>query len=349
MLRKIVLVVITLVLIVAAFIGWKVLGPSAKQPEGKYFYVHTGEKYESVKQNLEQKGVLSSTTWFDRLARMRGYPESVKAGRYEIQDGMSLLTLVRMLKNGNQSPVNLTITKLRTKEDLAGLIGRKLETDSVTFLSYLNNNDTLKRYGLDTNTVMSSIFPNTYTYFWNTTPTAIFKKLNSEHEKVWNQARISQADRLGLNKSQAYTVASIIEEETNNNDEKGAIASVYLNRYRKGMRLQADPTVKFALRNFGLKRIYEKHLLAESPYNTYRYSGLPPGPICTPSLVTLDAVLNSPQTNYLYFVAKSDFSGKHVFSDTYEQHLKYAKEFQEALNREEQKGKRAKEETDTPR
>jgi len=344
--RKIILGVLILILVAAAFVGWKVMGPSVKQPEGKYFYVRTGERYDSVRENLYHQGIISGTGWFDRLSNMLKYDESVKAGRYEIKDGMSLLSLVRMLKNGRQSPVNLVITKLRTKEDLASLIGRKFETDSTSFIHYLNNQDTLKQYGLDTNTVMSSVFPNTYTYFWNTNPTTIFKKLYEEHEKVWTEERVKEADRLGLSPTNAYTVASIIEEETNYDPEKGNMASVYINRYKKGMKLQADPTVKFALKNFALRRIREKHLTVESPYNTYRYAGLPPGPICTPSLKTLDAVLTSPQTDYLFFVANSDFSGKHVFSSNDKEHMKHAKEFQQALDREEKKNKPAKEEID---
>ena len=163
------------------------MGPSVKQPEGKYFYVRTGETYDSVKENLQRQGLISNTGWFNRVSSMLKYDKSVKAGRYEIKDGMSLLSLIRMLKNGKQSPVNLVITKLRTKEDLASLIGRKFETDSTAFIRYLNNPDSLKKYDLDTNTVMSAVFPNTYTYFWNTNPTTIFKKLYEKHEKVWTK------------------------------------------------------------------------------------------------------------------------------------------------------------------
>jgi UPF0755 protein len=162
------------------------------------------------------------------------------------------------------------------------------------------------------------------------------KKLFSEKKNYWNEERKKLAAERKLNETTAYILASIVEEETRDNEEKDTIASVYLNRYYKGMRLQADPTVKFALRDFGLKRIYEKHLAVESPYNTYRNAGLPPGPICTPSIQTLEAVLHAPSTNYLYFVAKSDFSGRHVFSETYEQHLRYAKEFQRALDKQQQ-------------
>ena len=212
---------------------------------------------------------------------------------------------------------------------------------------FLNNQDTLKRYGFDTNTIMTAVFPNTYTYLWTTPTTGIFKKLLAEHNKVWSDTRKKKADSLGLTPANAYILASIIEEETTNNNEKGLIASVYLNRMTKNMKLDADPTVKFALRNFALKRIYEKHLAVESPYNTYRVKGLPPGPICTPSLETLDLVLSAPKTDYLFFVAKKDFTEGHVFTSNYQEHLKYAREYQQALNtQEQQKQKTAREEID---
>jgi UPF0755 protein len=252
-----------------------------------------------------------------------------------------------MLRNGRQSPVNLTITKVRTKENLASLIGKKFEVDSAAVMGFLNNPDTLRRYQLDTNTVMTTVFPNTYTYLWTTPVNGIFKKLFAEYKKVWTEERKRKADSMGLSQTQAYILASIIEEETNNNQEKGLIASVYLNRLAKNMNLGADPTVKFALRNFALKRIYEKHLAIESPYNTYRKKGLPPGPICTPSLTTLDLVLNAPKTDYLFFVAKKDFTQGHVFTSNYQEHLKYAREYQQALNAQEQlKQKGAREEID---
>jgi len=214
-------------------------------------------------------------------------------------------------------------------------------------MAFLNNKDILKKYQLDSNTVMTTVFPNTYTYLWTTSTPGIFKKLIAENKKVWNDERKKKADSLGLTPTSAYILASIIEEETNNNNEKGLIASVYLNRMAKNMNLGADPTVKFALRNFTLKRIYEKHLTVESPYNTYRVKGLPPGPICTPSINTLDQVLNAPKTDYLFFVAKKDFTEGHVFTSNYQEHLKYAREYQQALNtQEQQKQKTAREEID---
>jgi UPF0755 protein len=179
---------------------------------------------------------------------------------------------------------------------------------------------------------MTAVFPNTYTYFWNSTPTQIFKKLFAEYKNVWNDERKQKAAGIGLTPTESYILASIIEEETNAKDEKDTMASVYRNRLKKSIRLGADPTVKFALRDFSLKRIYEKHLAVVSPYNTYRNYGLPPGPICTPTLETLDEVLNSPETEYLYFVAKPDLSGRHLFAKNYNDHLKYAKQYRKTLD-----------------
>lgn len=330
--KKIVLLVLGILALAAVFIGWKIFGPTLSVPEGRYLYIATGSGYEDVQKELIEKKIVGSTTWFSMIAGRLDYPSNVKAGKYEITKGMSVFSLVRTLRNGKQTPVNLVITKLRTKEDFASLAGKKFEFDSTAFLEYLNNADSLKQYNLDTNTVLTAVFPDTYTYFWNTTPSKVFAKLREQYSTFWNQERVSKATAKGLTPQTAYIIASIVEEETNNNAEKGNIASVYMNRMAKGMRLGADPTVKFALRDFGLKRIYNKHLTVESPYNTYRVSGLPPGPICTPSKVTIDAVLNAAPTDYLFFVAKSDFSGQHSFAATYDEHLKLAKQYQKALD-----------------
>ena len=222
------------------------------------------------------------------------------------------------------------------------MVGKRFECDSSAFMHYLLHNDSLKEYKVDSNTVMTIIFPNTYTYFWNTTPARIFKKLFAAYKDFWTADRIQQAKDHNLSPTTAYILASIVEEETNRKEDKAKVASVYINRIATGMKLAADPTVKFALRNFELKRIYEKYLLVESPYNTYKYAGLPPGPICTPTEETLEAVLNSPKTNYLYFVAKPDFSGYSNFAETYTQHLQYAKAYQKALDEEMRIGKALK-------
>lgn len=313
----------------------------------KYLYIRTGDANpQSLMRTIKDSNFIKNPGSFEVLAGRMNVWEKLRPGRYEIKKKMSLFEIARMLRNGRQSPVNLVITKLRTKEQLAALVGKRFECDSLSVIRFLNNSDTLKKYDLDTNTVMTSVFPNTYTYLWNSDPSDIYKKLYAEFNRVWNDDRKNLAKQQGLTPVTTYIIASIIEEETNVQDEKGNMASVYMNRLKKNMRLGADPTVKFALRDFGLRRIYEKHLAVESPYNTYRYAGLPPGPICTPSLKTLDAVLNAPQTDYLYFVAKSDFSKRHVFTETYADHLKYAREYQKALNElQKQKQQAANEET----
>jgi UPF0755 protein len=348
MLRIFIIVLTVLAVAIIAIVGRFFFSNTPFSENSKFLYIHTGRVSKNeVMKSIRDENLLSNPASFDMIATQMDVWQSLRPGRYEIEKGNSLFDVARMLRNGKQSPVNLVITKVRTKENLASLIGKKFETDSAQVIAFLNSNDTLKQFELDTNTVMTAVFPNTYTYLWTTSSSGIFKKLFAEYKKVWNEERRRKADSLGLTPATAYILASIIEEETNNNREKGLIASVYLNRMTRNMNLGADPTVKFALRNFALKRIYEKHLAVESPYNTYRVKGLPPGPICTPSLATLDQVLNAPKTDYLFFVAKKDFSEGHVFTSNYQEHLKYAREYQQALNmQEQQKQKTARDEID---
>jgi len=330
--KKIILGTLLFLLVTAGFLAWQIFGPTVSAPEGKYFYIKTGSGYADVKKGLIDQQVLSGTFFFDIIAKQIKYTESVKAGRYQINNGMSLFNLLRMLRSGRQSAVRLVITKLRTKEDLAQKIASDFECDSATFFKLLNNTDSLRKYHLDSNTAMTAIIPNTYNILWNTTAAKIFKKLFDEKEKFWNEERMAKAKALNMTPEDVYTMASIVEEETNAAEDKGKIASVYMNRIRTGMKLQADPTVKFATKNFELTRIMQKHLFYPSPYNTYQNYGLPPGPICTPSIKTIDAVLNAPQTNYIYFVAKPDFNGYSNFASTYAEHLVFAKAYQQALD-----------------
>lgn len=330
--KRIIYTILLLLLIGGGFLAWKIFGPSVNVPEGKYFYVKTGSTYEDVKQSLLEKNIISSTFFFDKLAKQARYPASVKAGRYEISGSMSLYSLVKMLRSGRQAPVKLVINKLRTKEDLAQKLSANFEVDSLSVISFLNNTDSLQKYGLDSNTAMTAVIPNTYSLLWNTSAGRIFKKLYDEQEKFWNDSRRQKARALNMTPQQVYTMASIVEEETNAEEDKGKIASVYINRIETGMKLEADPTVKFAMRDFGLKRILNVHLGYPSPYNTYQHTGLPPGPICTPSSKTIDAVLNAPQTNYIFFVAKPDFKGLSNFAATYAEHQVYANAYRKALD-----------------
>jgi UPF0755 protein len=331
--KKVVLIIALVLLVSVGILAWMVLGSGTGFKEGKEtLYIRTkGTTKEAVLDSLVANNIIKNKAVFSFLADRMEYWNRIKPGKYDIKKGSSLLTIIRMLRNGQQTPVNLTITKLRTKEDFARLAGNKFEFDSIDMIRYINI-ELIKDAELDTNTALSVILPDTYTFLWNTTPDKIYKKLSSESNKYWTTERKQKAAALGLTTTQAYTLASIVEEETNAQAEKGNVASVYLNRIKVGMPLQADPTVKFALKDFGLRRIYEKHLMAESPFNTYRNRGLPPGPICTPSKKTIDAVLNAPSTNFIYFVASPQFNGTHEFSATYAEHLQKAKAYQQALN-----------------
>lgn len=321
-----------LVFLIACFVLWKVFGPAVNNPGKKYLYIPFNASYAQLKDSLIKNNFLTSLYVFDKLADYAKLPENVKPGKYKIENGLSVFHLVKRLRSGRQDPVNLVITKIRTKEDLARRISRYLETDSSAALSFLNNNDSLRKFGVDTSTLLADVFPDTYTFFWTADMNTIFSKFYKEREKFWTSERINKAAAHHLTPNQVYILASIVEEETNKKDDKGKIASVYINRLRKGMPLAADPTIKFAIKDFALTRVYHKHLDVVSPYNTYRNAGLPPGPICTPTPFTIDAVLDAPETNYLFFVAKPDFSGYSNFAETYAEHLIYAKAYQNALD-----------------
>lgn len=330
--KKIAFTILAVILCIGAFTAWKFLGPSVHQPDDKYLYIPTGADYQTVRTALQKQDIVKGIKWFDWTAKIIGY-KNIRPGRYEIEKGMSLLSLARKLRNGNHSPVSFVITKIRTKETLASRVGKAFECDSLQMISFLNNADSLKEYGLDTNTVMAVAMPYTYTIRWNTTPGKVFEQFYTAYKTFWTEERKQKAVNLGITPLQVSTLASIIDEETNAKADKPNVASVYLNRISKGMPLQADPTVKFAMRNFGLKRILKTHLLYDSPYNTYTNRGLPPGPICTPDLQTIEAVLDSPKTDYLYFVASSAFDGTHIFTTNYSDHLKYARIYQQELNK----------------
>ncbi len=337
--KKLLLFLSIFILIVAAVAAWMLMGSATAFGDKKeVLYISTNAATKAaVMDSLKQNKIIKNETTFNWLASRMKYWNKIKPGKYEIKKGASLLDIVRMLRNGQQAPVNLVITKLRTKEDLARMVGNRFECDSAEMISFLNDERTsLHEYDLTTETAMTAVLPDTYTFVWNSTPKLIFDKLFNESQKFWTEERKAKAQAQSLTQEQVYTVASIVEEETNAQAEKGNVASVYLNRVKIGMPLQADPTIKFALKDFGLKRIYQKHLTVESPYNTYRNKGLPPGPICTPSRKTIDAVLNAPKTDYIYFVASPNFDGTHEFSSNYKEHLQKAKAYQQELNRQEE-------------
>jgi UPF0755 protein len=342
--KKFIFGILAVLILAIGFIAYKFYGPSVTTPSGEYFYIRTGTTYADVRQSLLDKGYIKDPFWFDKAAKALSY-KTIKPGRYKIAKGMSMISLVRMLRSGNQKPLSFTITKIRLKETLASRIAKQFECDSTQMIHFLSSNDSLKAFNVDTNTVMAIAMPLTYDIVWNASPRKIMQQFHDAYEKFWTEENKAKAAKQGLTPMQVSIIASIMDEETNNASERGNIASVYINRFRKGMKLEADPTVKFAMKNFGLKQILFEHLRYPSPYNTYLNTGLPPGPICTPLLETIEAVLDAPQTDFIFFVADSSFNGSHIFTSNFEDHTRYANLFraelkkQQAIRREREKQK----------
>lgn len=312
-----------------------IMAPNVKveSSKGKLIYIPTGSTYSYVLSMLKDEDILIDTSSFKRTASRMGYPHSVKPGCYKITKGMSNRKLINMLRAGLQTPVKVTFNNVRTPEQIAGKIGGQIEADSLSIITLFRNPGTAAKYNLAPETLIAIFTPNTYEFFWTTSAEELFERMHKEYQRFWNDERLEKAAALNLSKEEVITLASIVEEESVKKDERPRIAGVYINRIRKGIPLQADPTIKFAVGDFGLRRILTKHLNIDSPYNTYKNRGIPPGPINSPSISAIDAVLNYEQHSYLYFCAKADFSGYHAFARTLTEHNKNAREYQRALNR----------------
>jgi UPF0755 protein len=267
------------------------------------------------------------------VARRKHYPGRLKPGRYRLRDGMSNNDLVNLLRSGKQEPVRVTFLNIRSMEELAGRISRQIEADSLSILKLLRDKDYLEQFGVNPLNSFVLFIPNTYEFYWNTTAARFVTRMAREKAKFWNKTRIEKCRLTGLSISQVVTLASIVDKETNKDDEKPIIAGVYINRLREGWPLQADPTIIFAWNDYTIKRVLTNHLQINSPYNTYIYAGLPPGPICIPSISSIDAVLNSQHHDYYYFCAKDDLSGYHVFARTLAEHNRNAKKYQKAVKK----------------
>lgn len=298
-----------------------------------YIYIDNDDSIDSVYVKLAAVSNNHAMKGFKMLAALTSYDKNIRSGCYEITDGNGAVSVFRKLKNGLQTPVKLTIPSVRTVERLAGAIAKKMMTDSTTLLKAMTDTATCRKYGYEPETIACMFIPNTYDIYWNVSVDNIMDRMKKESDSFWNSDRTNKADAMGLSKNQVITLASIVDEETSNNAEKPMIAGMYYNRLMTDMPLQADPTIKFALKQFEIKRIYNNMLHTDSPYNTYKNTGLPPGPIRIPSVKGIDAVLNYEHHDYLYMCAKEDFSGTHNFARTYEEHLQNARKYTEALNK----------------
>jgi UPF0755 protein len=322
-----------LLCIIVFYLGLIVFVKSTHFNQDQVFFEYKNEGLSQLADSLVAKKIIYEKTSFLLIAKVLKVEDKIKAGKFLVKRKTSVLDLIRILRNNRQATVKLVLNKVRTKGEFAKLIATAFEKDSTAVMAFLNSNDSLKGFDTDTTQLFTLLIPNTYEFYWSSSVAQILGKLQKEQIHFWSQNnRIQKAATKGLTENQVYTLASIVEEETNYDSDKSLIASVYQNRLKKQMPLQACPTIKYAMQDFTITRIYEKYLSNASPYNTYRVKGLPPGPICTPAAKTIDLVLEAPKTDYIYFVAKADFSGYHHFSNNYAEHDRYAKEYQKKLD-----------------
>ena len=317
---------------IIGLVGYYLLTSLSTSDEAKYVCIDTDDDIDSVFAKIEPFASKCGMTALRTIARHTGYKEDIKTGRYKVEPGECAVTVYRRLSGGRQEPVNLTIPEVRTMDRLAAQLSKKLMLDSVTIAQALCDSIFCQKYKADTATIACLFIPNTYNIYWDTTLDELMKRMQREHDAFWTPERRKKAEALGLTTDEVQTLASIVDEETNDVEEKHIIAGLYLNRLAKDMPLQACPTIKFAWKRFDLKRLYDSLLSIDSPYNTYRNKGLPPGPIKIASIKGIDAVLNPTPSDYLFMCAKDDFSGHHAFAATGAEHMENARKYQQALN-----------------
>lgn len=314
--------------------GYTLLFNHPFHPEKKaLLYIDGDDTADSVYFKLGHRLNASTLTGFRLLASLYGYNENIHPGAYRIEASHTTWMAFHRLKHGMQTPVRLTIPSVRTTERLIKTVSRQIMADSASIARLLNDSIYCAQLGYNAQTLPALFIPDTYEVYWTLSPEQFVERMQKEYKRFWNQERREKAQRIGLTPTEVSTLASIVEEETARKPEKPMVAGLYINRLHKGMPLQADPTIKFALQDFTLRRILHKHLECESPYNTYKHAGLPPGPIRIPSIDGIESVLNYTPHSYLYMCAKEDFSGYHNFAETMTQHLQNAARYQRELNR----------------
>ncbi|MFT7606612.1 MAG: UPF0755 protein [Saprospiraceae bacterium] len=335
---KKILIALLVIALIAGILGYQkykdVFNPNVPEVlANNFLYVPSNSNFEDLVKLLTDQHFIDNEASFRWVAEQMSFVNSkVRSGRFEIKPKWSNRTLINLLRNGKQSTVKVILTNERLPEDIAGKVSRVIEADSTSIDNLLRNDSFLATYGYNRETAMSVFIPNTYDFFWNQNAKAFFEKMLKENEKFWNKKnRKEKAKKLGLSPQEVYTLASIVGRETNQVDEKPMIAGIYLNRIKIGMPLQADPTVVFAVRQFDLRRVLFKHLEYDSPYNTYMYRGLPPGPISMAEISSIDAVLDFDDHKYIYFCAKGDGSGYHSFAKTLSGHNANAAQYRKNL------------------
>lgn len=337
---KRILVITTLVIFVvvaiAALIGYQYAFKSNVEmsTKKKYLYIPTYSDINQVVDTLQKYNCIKNKQSFLLISKIKKYNTNVKPGKYEITNGMSNWQLINLLRSGKQVPQNVVVPSTRTIDKMAEQVEKYFEFDANALLSAIYENNKIKEWGFNKATIPALFIPNTYQMYWTTTPEQFVERMKKEYDKFWTKERIQKTKNIGLTLVEVSILASIVQsEQMQYPQERPTIAGLYLNRLRIGMPLQSDPTLIFAIGDFTIKRVYDYHKNINSPYNTYKYLGLPPGPILIPDVSSLDAVLNYKKSNYLYMCAREDLSGFHYFSDNLTQHMIYAKLYQNTLNR----------------
>ena len=316
-----------------AWIGYRAIYiDNFKHDQAETIYIPSNASYQMLVDTLESRNMLVSTQFFNWVAGLMKF-KTVKPGKYTIQPDWNNRQCIQYLRLGQQEPVDVTFNNVRTVDELAGIFSRYLEADSLSFLSAITDSSFQIKNGFTPATVISMFIPNTYEMYWNTTPEKLLTRMLTEYNSFWNSERTTLQEKSGFSKTEIYTLASIVQKETNISAEKPTMSGVYINRLNRGIPLQADPTVVFAVGDFSIRRVLNKHIALDSPYNTYMYPGLPPGPIFMPDVETIDAVLNYEKHNYLYFCASPDKIGAHDFAKTLTEHNRNANRYRRWLNK----------------
>jgi UPF0755 protein len=334
--KRFFLLLLLAALALGAFLAWYgyelvTAGVTAFRQDEKAVFISTPLSIDSLAQQLAADSVITSPEHFQRVAGWKKFTKA-KPGRYVVTQGMSHNSIINKLRSGDQDPVRVTFNSTRTVEELASRVGAQIAADSADLVFLLRNPNTAAEYGFTEAAFKSMFIPNTYEFWWDTDAVAFVDRMKKEYDAFWTQERRDLATSLNLTLNEVTTLASIVHAETAKRDEAPVVAGLYLNRLRIGMALQADPTLIYAHQDFSIRRVLNIHKEIDSPYNTYKYPGLPPGPINFPDPNYIDAVLKADKHNYVFMCAKADFSGYHNFSRTLDQHNAYAREYQRALN-----------------
>lgn len=319
-------------------VAWRVYNSGFKLQNTTYLYVDADDNVDSISQKIESQTAPESMRVFHLFAGLLNLKDRIRTGRYEVSPQHTMLNLIRNIRNHHEKPIMLVVPSTRTMDAMAGKLANQLMLDSASIEQYLKDEGNIKALGYTKETLPGLFIPNTYEVYWDVSIPKLMERMQKENAAFWNEERMNKLQEVSqyageeMTKEKVITLASIVDSETADDGEKPTIAALYMNRMRKPMALQSDPTVIFAVGDFSIRRVLHEHLKVESPYNTYRNLGLPPGPIRVPSIAGIDAVLNHDKNDYIYMCAKEDFSGTHNYAVSYGEHLRNAARYTKALN-----------------